>query len=425
MTTPTLFREEVLAGRQTQWLGTVLLAPRLSHRLFAGYAALATACLLGLLVFGEYPRKVHIGGWLTPQHGLVQVFAPESGVVTEVYVDEGAEVRKGDRLLAFSAELESAALGATQAEIARRLASRRDSLEEDRRALERLGAQQERSLSARLSALASEQAEFAGEIALQRSRLKLAQKTISRRREMEEAGVASKEHVQAAVESRLELGSRLRELERARLATERARVALEGELRDLPLKSGTDIALVERNIAILEQELAEVEARREFVVPAPETGTVTAVQAERGGRPEVRVPLLSIVPAGSKLEAHMFCPSRAIGFLRVGQRVLLRYQPYPYQKFGHHEGIVAGISRSAVSPGELPARLAGLTSLVGAGEPVYRVKVSLMSQTVTAYGQPMPLHPGMLLEADVLLERRRLIEWMFEPLHTLVGTWRQ
>jgi membrane fusion protein len=87
---------------------------------------------------------------------------------------------------------------------------------------------------------------------------------------------------------------------------------------------------------------------------------------------------------------------------------------------------VASISRSAVSPGELPPQLAGISSLTastsGAGaEPVYRITVKLKRQTVTAYGQPVPLQAGMQLEADVELETRRLYEWVLDPLYTLTG----
>ncbi len=110
--------------------------------------------------------------------------------------------------------------------------------------------------------------------------------------------------------------------------------------------------------------------------------------------------------------------------MRAGQHVLLRYQAYPYQKFGHYEGVVASISRSAVSPGELPPQLAGISSLTassGGAEPVYRITVKLERQTVTAYGQPVPLQAGMQLEADVELETRRLYEWVLDPLYTLTG----
>ncbi|MCC6555779.1 MAG: HlyD family efflux transporter periplasmic adaptor subunit [Polyangiaceae bacterium] len=425
MTNRTLFRSEVLAERKTRWLGTVLLTPRPSHHVSAACAVLAAAAVLCLFFFGEYPRKARVSGWLVPERGLVQVFAPRPGVVTEVYVDEGAVVQKGDRLFALSAELQSAALGATQVEIARRLSSQRESLAAERRALERLREQRERSLSERLSALAAEQEKLDGEIALQRSRVELAQASVARRRALLKAGVASEEQVQAAEERRLEQGSRLHEIERARLAARRERSSVQGELLDLPLRHQAELARIDRAVAAIEREIAEVEAQRELVVPAPAAGSVSSLQAERGGLSDVKVPLLSIVPAGSKLVAHIFCPSRAAGFLRVGQRVLLRYAAYPYQKFGHYEGSVLSISRSAVSPGELPARLAGLSSLIGAAEPVYRVTVGLASQGIDAYGEVLPLHPGMLLEADVVLERRRLVEWMLEPLHTLAGGWKR
>jgi len=102
---PQLFRSEVLAERQTQWLGAVLLAPRPWDHVVTAFAVLATAAILGLLFFGEFTRTAKINGWLVPQEGLVRVFAPQLGVVTGLYVKEGAEVHKGERLLALSAEL--------------------------------------------------------------------------------------------------------------------------------------------------------------------------------------------------------------------------------------------------------------------------------------------------------------------------------
>jgi membrane fusion protein len=84
---------------------------------------------------------------------------------------------------------------------------------------------------------------------------------------------------------------------------------------------------------------------------------------------------------------------------------------------------VTSVSRSAVSPSEMTQQLTGLTALYGANEPVYRITVELKQQTVVAYGNPMPLQPGMKLEADVLLESRRLVEWMLEPLFSISGKW--
>jgi len=56
-----------------------------------------------------------------------------------------------------------------------------------------------------------------------------------------------------------------------------------------------------------------------------------------------------------------------------------------------------------------------------AREPVYRVDVALQNQTVSALGQELPLRPGMLVNADLLLEKRSILEWIFEPVLRLKG----
>jgi membrane fusion protein len=426
---PQLFRSEALAERQTQWLGTVLLAPRLWDHLFTLVALLAMAAVLGLLFLGDFTRTAKIGGWLVPQEGLVRVFAPQPGVVTALYAKEGAEVHKGERLLALSAELQSSALGATQAEIARRLVEQRQNLSEERRQQERLLAQQQGALGDRVAALRAELAQIDREVTLLKSRVAIAERTEALHRDLRDQGFLSDMRLQQVEADRIEQSTRLSALERQRITLQRDRLALEGELKDLPLKAQTGIATLERNISVVEQGLAQAEAQREIVVPAPQDGTVTAILAELGGHANAAAPLLSIVPAGAKLEAHLYSPSRAVGFVRPGQRVLLRYQAYPYQKFGHYEGEVVSVSRSAVSPGELPPQLAGIPSItgpngvgVGAGaEPVYRITVKLERQAVTAYGEQVPLQPGMQLDADVALETRRLFEWVLDPLYTLTG----
>ena len=107
-------------------------------------------------------------------------------------------------------------------------------------------------------------------------------------------------------------------------------------------------------------------------------------------------------------------PTRAAGFIKPGQKVALRYQAFPYQRFGHHEGEVTRVGRSVIQPNE--------TSLpVAVNEPVYRVTVKLPSQGVMAYGQAMNLQSGMGVDADIRLDTRRVIEWFFEPILSVTG----
>ena len=157
---------------------------------------------------------------------------------------------------------------------------------------------------------------------------------------------------------------------------------------------------------------------------APGDGTVTAIQAVVGAAAGSTLSLMSVVPSDHKLDAHLYGPSRAVGFVRPGQRVLLRYQAFPYQRFGHYLGEVGSVSRTAVNPSDLPAPLATAGSAT-ASEPLYRITVQLAQQAVNAYGESRVLQPGMSLEAEVSLERRRLYEWVIEPIQAVTGKWQR
>jgi len=416
-----LFRTEVTVHRQQQWLGTGLLTPKPSHRWVSALAIGIGAAILALVWFGHFTRTARIGGWLVPDAGVVRVFAPYAGVVTSLHVKEGPQIQKGAPLLALSAETVSTARGATKADIAKRIAERRRILLDERRQQEMLVAQQQRAIASRIAAMQSEESQATNEMTLIRTRIGVAERAEALHQKLAKQGFISELRMQQVESETLEQKARAGALERTRLGIARERMVLQSELQDLPLKAQREIAGIERSLAALEQELASTESEREIVIASPQDGTVTAVLAERGGHANPAAPLLSIVPAGTQLEAHLYGPSRAVGFVRPGQRVQIRYQAYPYQKFGHYEGTVASVSRSTVNPAELPAQVAAQGGI--AAEPVYRITVRLDSQSVRAYGAPMPLQAGMQLEADIALEKRRLIEWALDPLFTLTGKW--
>jgi membrane fusion protein len=415
-----LFRCEVLAGHQTQWLGRVVLAPRPSHRLFTSFGLLAIAGILALLWFGSYTHKARINGWLVPDLGLIRVVAPQPGIVTEVYVKEGEDVASGSPLLLLSTEVESE-VGATRKQVVRRLRYRRDSMMAERARQEQLYAQQTEEGAARSAAMATERDQLQRGIEFQQARAQLADRTLEQMRDLRIRQLVTELRLQAAEQDKLDQAVKLKEYQRKLAEVDLDLAKLRGELKELPLRQQTQLGETDRNIAALDQELAEAESRRQILLTAPQSGIISAIQAAPGSNVSTTVALLSIVPSGSELQAQLFSPSRSIGFVQVGQRVLLRYQSFPYQKFGFYEGHVVDVSRAALSPSELPQQLSGLTSLFGNTEPVYRITVALEKQTATAYGKPVALQPGMQVEADVLIETRSLIEWALDPLYTLTG----
>jgi membrane fusion protein len=155
-------------------------------------------------------------------------------------------------------------------------------------------------------------------------------------------------------------------------------------------------------------------------VIAPTAGTVTAVAVEVGKPVSTDSTMTTLLPAGSELEAEIYAPSRAVGFVKPGMKVLLRYQAYPYQKFGQYEAVVNEVAGTSMSVQELT--LPGAAISVGqTSEPLYRIRLKLKQQSVLVYGNPVDLKPGMLLDASIILEHRRLYEWVLEPLFSISG----
>lgn len=215
----------------------------------------------------------------------------------------------------------------------------------------------------------------------------------------------------------LELVTQQQGLERQATTLRRGIAQLQQALRELPAQRAANVAIAQRDRAAIGQERVQHETSGELLVQAPVPGLIASLLIDAGQAVQAGQPLLSVLPKGSTLEAQLLVPSRAIGFVESGDSVLLRYDAYPYQKFGHHVGKVIRVSRSPVNPGHSAA----LASNGNVLEPHYRVVVELEAQTVTAYGKPEPLRPGMVVEADILSERRKLYEWLIEPLYSLNG----
>lgn len=411
-----LFRPAALAAKQTNWLGEIVLIRPLSFSFLTALAAVLAAVVVLFLCWGTYTKRSTVTGQLVPDAGLVKVYAQQPGVVLEKRVQEGQRVQRGEVLYVLSSERQGNQ-GEVQASISRQVQSRQHSLQDELGKTRLLQQEEREALTHKIDGLQAEAAKLDGQIDGQRSRVKLAEETLARYQGLLAQDFIAREQVQQRQEELLDQRARLQGLERERIAVGRELAAQRNELSGLALKHQNQLAAIERSIAGTSQELAESEAKRSLLVTAPEGGMVTAGVVEAGQTVEPGKPLISVVPLGARMQAHLYAPSRAVGFVKPGDAVLLRYQAYPYQKFGHARGRVLQVARTALPSQELAA----MSTNQQGGEPVYRITVELAQQVIHAYGRPQPLQAGMLLEADVLQDTRRLYEWVLEPLYSLTG----
>lgn len=412
-----LFRKEVLEAKRTSWLGSISLAQPVSLWILTGFAASAALAIIIFLVLGNYTRRERVTGQLVPSRGLATVLAPATGVVSVVDVPEGAAIESGQRLAVVTIPSATAVSGNTADALEQGVQEKEQGLANAQSAQEALLMTQASGLGAQLANARREFVHMQGEIATQQQQVQVANDSLDRLRVAEKEKLVSTLQLKQQEGAVLAQVSQLQALQRQAIETQRNIGQIEQQLRAIPGQRLTAQANYRRERASLEQERIETAARGALQINAPVQGVVATQLVKAGQAVQAGQPLMSLLPTDSPLQAELLVPSHAIGFISPGDQVLLRYQAFPYQKFGHYQGKVERISRSALGPGEL----ATLGMKADGGETVYRVLVTLAKQTVLAYGKPEALKPGMVLEADVLGEKRSLIEWIFEPLYSLKG----
>lgn len=418
--TKSLFRQQAIDYIKVRQYGTVILTRPANHIVLTSIFLSLVFLLIAFFSIFETTRKAVIQGMLIPTAGVTRVFPTQSGVIKEICVKEGQFVLEGDMLFVASSERSTPELHSTESVISELLAQRRDSFNTERQQVKEQAVNRLKTLHQRAQDLQGEINRLDRQIFIQQQRIALSEQTVARFVQLKATNYISVAQLQEREAELLDQRQRQLEIERLRSATNRDLANVQTEKQNIMLQAFRDENALRRDASMLEQDLTENAARREISVRARQSGTVTAITARLGQTITSSTPLASILPKGNKLEAEMYVPSRAVGFIKPGMKAMLRYQAFPYQKFGQHPARVREVATTSVRPEELPTSAAALPG-VAQSEPVYRVRLELDQQTVRAYGTSMPLRSGMLVDASVMLERRKLYEWVLEPLFSISG----
>lgn len=378
------------------------------------------AAIIAFFTLFSTTRKATSQGVLLPTAGIIRVVPGQGGLIKEKRVKEGQLVREGDILFVLSSERSSSAAASTGKTVSALMQSRRESFDSELAQSDVHSRQRLNALLRRAEDLKKEIVRNSDQIALQVSRVALAEQAYKRFSDLHETGYISAAQLQDKQAEVIDHRQHMADLLRVKAASERELSNALADARDWQMQAGREAGALKRDVSALEQDLTENEARREIMVRAPQNGMVTAITAEIGQTVAANASLAAVLPAGAELEAEIYAPSRSAGFVKPGMTVLLRYQAYPYQKFGQYEAVVREVANTSLRPEELSMSSAVLSPGATA-EPLYRIRLKLKRQTVLVYGEQMPLKSGMLVDASVMLEHRRLYEWVLEPLFSISG----
>lgn len=370
------------------------------------------AITIGTFLFtARFARVESIPGSIEPVSGAARVVAPRSAVITEVHVADGQIVEAGAPLFTLGSDVLVKG-GAPLGRILERASQdQAAALVVQQQALRAAQLQQVREFQARQGGLAQRVTRLEQDAVLARRRLSLSQATLQSYDELKAGGYIS--------------DVRYRSQQAAVLDDERAISAIVGEIestkatmaeneaahRRLEAQTSQSLAGLESSRAALDERSASSAAQTSVVIFAPKSGRVS-LQTRTGSAVNEGGALAVILPPGTQLKAQLWAPSRAAGFVQIGDRVRLLYDAFPYQRFGAGEGRVVAIASAPTNPNDLPFQ-------TEAPEALYRIDVELSRQHVTAYGRDWPLAAGSRLTGDVVLESRTLASTVLDPIRAI------
>ncbi len=409
-----LFRPKALLTQQQRLEGQVSIVQPVSSSILCLCLVLIVLSLLLLLHQANFSRKETVQGYLKPSAGVVRIQSQRSAVLKQLYVQDGAVVKAGQKLaLLRSDEFLAAGHSLTdhlQSSLTLQLALNSQKQQELIQSVEQQSQQlvvQINNVKQQLSDNQRQQKLLSERIALQAERLVSQQ-------ELALKGHLPRLQLEQLQDQHLMLQQQLAEVQTLAQSILQQQIQWEHQRQTLPVELQRQLQQLKAERLQFEQQKTELLARGEVLLTAPVAGRVTNLVVSQGQQLQGAQILMQLLPESGFLYAQLLVPTRAFGFIQPGQRTWIRFDAFPYQRFGLHPGEVSQLSK-AVLMAQDP------DSPVQFHEPVYQVQVRLKQQFIEAYGEQLPLQAGMLLSADIILEQRSVLSWLLDPLVSLKG----
>lgn len=401
-----LFREQVAAANSDRLQGTIDLSSPLSWKFVtAGLAATFSVAAL-VATFASYSRTEAAYGTIMPEKGLLSVVSQRAGTVAEIGVVNGERVQRGRALLQIRTEEADRNGALTQSAVLAAIEKQTDSIRDQSRLGQLAMRAEQAEYDAQISGFRAELESLETRISTQQKLLTMAKADYARAAEVATRGFISRHDMSQREETVLSRSQELASLQQER-ASKASALLLAGRAKgEAAAKAAEAAATLRSSRAQIERERADAQGARGNSLVAPVDGVVAAVDAHPGDPVRAGDQLMMIVPDGAAQVARIYVPESAAGFVRRGQEVRVSVDAYPSDRFGTIPGRIDDISTAPMVRQGRDGKTAAF----------YIATARLQRQTVHAYGRDLRILPGMAFNARIQVERRSLIQWLFDPL---------
>ncbi|WP_159282685.1 HlyD family secretion protein [Rahnella variigena] len=414
-----MFRQEAINYQKTKWRGRALLLPGIPFWVIAGLCLFFITAFLTFVITVNYTRRVNVTGEISTYPRVANVYSGVQGVVVKEFVTEGQIIKTGTPIyqIDVSKSTRSGVVSDNQ---------RRDINNQ----LERIGQIINRldgSKKTTIDMLEKQKAQYIS--AFQRSTdilqraeegLRIMKDNMENYRQYQKKGLINKDQLTNQVALYYQQQNNLLSLTGQNEQNSLQITTLESQIHTQASDFDNQIYQMELQRYELQKELLNIDAGGAIIIRALVDGRVDSLSVTVGQMVNVGDSLLQVIPPSiDHYSLILWVPNDAIPYITTGDKVNIRYEAFPAQRFGQFTGTVSVISKAPASPQEMltyqGAPKAALTTAV----PYYKVIVKPEKQAIMYNGKRLSLENGMKAESTLFLEKRKIYQWMLSPFYDM------
>jgi len=388
--------------------------------IMAALAISSVCALFAGLWLGHFSKTEAVRGIVSATQGFARLDAPKAGLIKEIYVKQGDQVTAGTPIFMMAmSEATSGGLSAAAAEVQALNQSRANLVAEMERAaafLKGAGEQQsalERDQKALIVAIDNQEKSI--EEALTEARNK-----VKRIKGLVQEGYATRDVLDSYERSQFDYERQLTEVKLRRVEYTRQETEKKRDFAILLADKESQRTNAAAQINTIDSRLALLKTESSRQVQAQSSGQVLAIAAKVGDSVASGQFVAAVGDATAEPIVVLDVPARATGLIEAGQKVVLKYDAFPYKTFGIQHGTITSVSSAAIRAPEAKGDI-GLDPRPISLQSLYRVEVKPDSNEIEAYGEKKKISLGSTLSADIIVERRRLIDWVLDPIRAMRG----
>jgi membrane fusion protein len=414
-----LFRTDAVKYRSQRWTGKAVLIPPVSPIFVYGFCIIFFVLVLSLLIFGSYSRRVNVHGELVSVPRAISLFSESQGYIVKLHVKPGMVVHQGQPLAEINVSRTTLSGGVSERQ--------RETISTQIKTIEYIIVRLRDNRKVTLDTLSTEKKRY--EEALRKTSdivtqaqhgLEVMKQGMESYRDYHRRGLINQDQLtnQTALyyQQQNNLLSLITQNEQNALQV----VTLEGNIQTQGSDFDNQIYQLEIQRSDLQRQLTDVEASGTQVITAPASGTIDSISTAEGQITRPGDALLQMIPGNAtRYELVLWVPDNAVPFLHSGDRVNIRYDAFPSEKFGLYPGRILSVGTVPVSNQEMSTYPSAPGMNLAEPQTWYRVIVSPEKNQFFWQGKKIPAENGMKASATLFLESRKLYQWVLSPFYDL------